>query len=235
MLIQRVNLFAAVLRRAAQYPTRLTFTGSSALMPKGTAQAEFFLEGETVCYSEFIKHFADLLGAYLRGETQLQTADALAPQDDVKIDFRYLVWSSIKKMSEPEAEKLFEAHNYVVGRPPDAMRTPGFITRDMSDNITFLHFYYSPKTMERLFVSYPRASVTSGDQTQPSNRYSFYRSLLCLSMLGYLELRLENQPALPRTSSAPAITSADLSASPAAATVQKKNGLQKILAALTGF
>lgn len=224
-MVQRVKQFAAVLRRAATHPTKLSFAALSASAPKAAEQAKFFLEGDTVRYNEFIKHFGDLLGAYLRGEIDLLAADASAPTDDVKIDFRYLVWSSIKKMTETEAEKLFDGKDYCATRSADVIRTPSFMARDMSDNITFLHFYYYPKTIERLFVSYPRNSAQV-------NRHSFYRSLLSLSMLGYLELELEKGAGLSAAGTSAAVRVSELSA---ASGTPKMSGLQKILSALSKF
>ncbi|NTV45900.1 MAG: hypothetical protein HGB11_05135 [Chlorobiales bacterium] len=224
MVQSRVNLLRATIHEAIQGGAKkLTFYESKGSSLQGFTEASFVVAGNNIIYNNRVKLIDRLLLGYLQEtlDIRVEPIDQQPWQTAIMLDLQLLIWNSLLRLSEYEAQGLFVGQdNLFVTRTETKNNILDLANRDQSDNMVFYYFFYKPKTIKSFQSDYSASQIT------------FYRSLLRLAVGGYLQVTDGKEAA--RVSQAPVAAAPAMNAqqSPSAASVKKVTGLKKILNAI---
>ncbi|ACF13020.1 hypothetical protein Ctha_0549 [Chloroherpeton thalassium ATCC 35110] len=176
--VQQINEISDLV--LAGKPSILRFIYKKKSAVEALTQSEYMVYNDTIYYNSQIKLFDRHLLKFLQGyvEIEIVPTNASFPPTPLSINFHQLIWNSVKKLSEYEAEGLFVGQDELLAsRDKNKSSLLSLPSHDQSDNIVFYYFYYKPKSIRGFYDEYPFG-----------NQISFYRSLLSLAVAGYLKL-----------------------------------------------
>lgn len=226
MLQKRINLLRATIHEAIESGAKkLTFYETKGSSLQGFTEASFVVAENNIIYNNRVKFIDRLLLGYLQEtmDIKVEPIDQQPWQTAIMLDLRMLVWNSLQHLSEYEAQGLFVGQDSLfVTRTEEKNNILDLANRDQSDNMVFYYFYYRPKTIKSFQSEYP------------ANQITFYRSLLRLTVGGYLQMTdgrdASRVSAQAKVAESPVVRPQQQV--PSTASVKKVTGLKKILNAI---
>lgn len=184
-MVQKIAHFVDISRRIADGRQHLLSFKTVPGVESGLSTVHFCIIGSDLIYTPQVKSLDAYLHAYLRGELSigLDERGVELMRQGMSINFRQLMWDSLKRLSELDAYQLLsDAKSFTVRRSELAsQRFSGGVQdrSEKSDNVVLCYFYSRPKPVSKFFEDYPATT-----------QIAFYRGLLCLTMLDYLQFDL---------------------------------------------